>query len=140
MRISDWSSDVCSSDLQLKHKATELVSIAMDTTASGEMREDALNTLVKMDLVTRIRTVIDADDAGSLIMAVLLREADDERIFKELQRIILNEKYSEDLRREAINSLGAPWPGSEQLMKLAETDLLQSSSATLARDRPHSAG
>src|SRR3546814_20655979 len=86
-----------------------------------------------MDLVTRIRTVIDADDAGSLIMAVLLREADDDRIFKELQRIILNEKYSEDLRREAINSLGATWTGSDKLMQLSETGLLPSSFDTLAR-------
>lgn len=119
---------------QLKGKSPELMEIALDTLAGQEMRENALNTIVNLDLTGDIRSVIDRDDEGSLLLAGLLKEADDDRIFKELQRIILEENFSEDLRREALNSLGATWTGSDKLMLLAETDRLPSQFETLARE------
>src|SRR5690606_2871933 len=76
------------------------------------------------DLAETLQGVIRRDDEQALILASLLEEADDERIFNLLQNIILEENYSDTLRHTALSSLGATWTGSGRLMRMAETGSL----------------
>src|SRR3546814_9532552 len=49
MRISDWSSDVCSSDLRLAHRPPDarrrLRGVSLEWCTQGSMRQDALPTV-----------------------------------------------------------------------------------------------
>src|SRR3546814_14721143 len=50
MRISDWSSDVCSSDLQILHREA-------DTAEIGLITDDGVGERVAPEIVARIGTV-----------------------------------------------------------------------------------
>ncbi|MFS8615459.1 MAG: PQQ-dependent sugar dehydrogenase [Solitalea sp.] len=118
----------------LQEKSPELLKIALDTTYEQEMRERALTTIVQMDRMDVVRSAMEADERHALILIRLLPKADDDRVFGELERIILDEAYRAPLRRQAVSSLGATWTGSDRLMRLAESDELPPLFDTLAKE------
>src|SRR3546814_2791436 len=87
MRISDWSSDVCSSDLDVVAHAVDLVVGEPQVAVGGiEVVADRVADAVGVDL-TAGAIGIDADDAADAVLAVELelfgrRRPDERRVGK----------------------------------------------------------
>src|SRR3546814_6254736 len=77
MRISDWSSDVCSSDLSLARKVQNQIRDALNVAGSG----DAISTLSQMGITTDPTTGNLKVDNDKLAAALKDNMADVEKLF-----------------------------------------------------------
>src|SRR3546814_3814524 len=104
MRISDWSSDVCPSDLYLEHAAqSELSGNVVDLCPVGaltskpyafEARPWELRKTLAIDVMDAVGTNIRLDSRGRQVLRALPRINED-----------VNEEWASDKTRHAVDGL-----------------------------------
>src|SRR3546814_10386312 len=103
MRISDWSSDVCSSDLrweELLDKLVDYLGLISGVIIVSDPRHERR--------VTHFQSRFIREDARDMLQRFLAREdADDDPAYRAIQKLPLNRLYAEpeiDRKRTRLNS------------------------------------
>ena len=120
----------------LKDKGPELLSLA-EQGGNDDLRSNALQTLLNAGGGKLVEGAIAQQNAASASLIGILGMVEDKKNKEILQTVILDKKYSLELRLDAAKALGRDWTGEDRLLQLAEDkklpeDLMDSTAVILA--------
>ena len=120
----------------LKDKGPELLAIAQRG-GNEDLQSNALQTLLDAGGSKLVETAITSQDAQAISLIGTLGLVEEKKNKEILQVILLDKKYSLELRLDALKAMGMDWSGEDRLLQLAKSkklpgDLRDSASLILA--------
>ena len=120
----------------LKNNGPQLLAIAQRG-ATEDLRSNALQTLLNTGGNKWVEAVIKTQDSQAISLITTLGLVEEKKNKDILQEILLDKKYSQKLRLNALKAMGSDWTGEDRLLQLAKIkkmpeDLRDSASRLLA--------